>query len=140
MVSGTLSGAKMARLRRAPRPVVKVKVVKPPVPLHRRILGRGAAELDEIADLEIELEKALELDTVEWDTYLDCKEALDIRKVKAKEALDKATGRYVKPDKTTTINLKRRMYKRQPRFKRWHIKAMCIVCFLIIWKILSFRP
>lgn len=130
----------MARLRRAPRPVVKVKVVKPPVPLHRRILGRGATELDEIADLRIELEKVYGLDQIEGDTYIDCLEALDVREEKAKVALDKATGRYVKPQRSTTINLKRRMHHRPNRFKRWHIKAMCVLAFIVIWKILSFKP
>lgn len=115
-------------------------MIKPPVPLHRRILGRGAAELDTITDLRSELEKAYNLDQMEYDTYLDCHEALDIREEKAKEALDKATGRYVKPDKTTTINLKRRMYKKPQRYKRWHIKLLLVICFLIVWKLLSFKP
>lgn len=130
----------MARLRRAPRPEVRVKVVKPPVPLHRRILGRGATEIDLIYDLRRDLEKAYELDQMEYDTYLDCHEALNVREAKAKEALDKATGRYVKPDKTTTINLKRRMSRKPHGYKRWHIKLFFVLGFLIIWKILSFKP
>lgn len=130
----------MARLRRAPRPEIKVKVIKPPVPLHRRILGRGATELDLIYDLRRDLEKAYELDQLEYDTYLDCHEALNVREAKAKESLDKATGRYVKPDKATTINLKRRMSKGPTKYKRWHIKLFCVLGFLIIWKILSFKP
>ncbi|UAV89760.1 hypothetical protein QGX13_gp063 [Pseudomonas phage M5.1] len=130
----------MARLRRAPKPAVRVKVIKPPVPLHRRILGRGATELDTIADLRLELERAYGLDQMEYDTYLDCHEALDIREAKAKEALDKATGRYVKPDKVTKINLRTRSHKPIGRYKRWHIKALCVIGFLIIWKILSFKP
>lgn len=131
----------MARLRRAPRPEVRVKVVKPPIPLHRRILGRGATEIDLICDLRADLEKAYELDQMEYDTYLDCHEALNVREAKAKEALDKATGRYVKPDKATTINLKRRMSRKPTHgYKRWHIKLFCVLGFLIIWKILSFKP
>lgn len=117
-----------------------MKVVKPPVPLHRRILGRGATELDTIADLRLELEKAHDLDQMEYDTYLDCCEALDIREAKAKTALDKATGRYAKPDRATTINLKRRPQKPIGGYKRWHVKALCVIGFLIIWKILSFKP
>lgn len=128
----------MARLRRAPKPVVKVKVIKPPVPLHRRILGRGATELDEIVDLRADLEKAYSLDQMEYDTYLDCHEALDIREIKAKEAIEKATGRYTKPEKTTTINLPHK-YKRH-RYKRWQIKLFLVFCFLVVWKVISFKP
>lgn len=122
----------MARIRRAPKPAVRVKVIKPPVPLHRRILGRGATELDTIADLRSELEKAHDLDQMEYDTYLDCHEALDIREAKAKEALDKATGRYVKPSRTTTLHAKRAPPK---KWKRWQLKLLCVIAFLIFWKI-----
>lgn len=128
----------MARLRRAPRPVVRVKVVKPVAPLHRRILGRGASELDTIDDLRLELETALRYDTIEYDTYLDCHEALDIREAKAKEAIAKATGRYVKPDKKVDIKVERRPPPKP--LKRWQVKLMCVAIFLIIWKIASFKP
>lgn len=127
----------MPRLRRPPRPEVRVKVVKPPVPLHRRILGRGATEIDTIDDLRVELEKAYSLDLIEYDTYLDCHEALDVRLSKAKADLDKATGRYVNPEKFTSINLKRRP---QRKYQGWQVKFFCVVCFLIIWKFMSFKP
>jgi hypothetical protein len=107
-------------------------------PLHRRILGRGATEVDLIYDLRAELEKAYELDQMEYDTYLDCHEALDVREAKAKEALDKATGRYCKPPKV--INVKRKMQYKPRRYKRWHIKLFCVLVFLIVWKIISFKP
>lgn len=93
----------MAGIRRSPNAPSKPKAKARP-PIHQRILGRAAVEVDTLADLELELEKALELDLIEYDTYLDCKEALQIRQAKAKEGLDKATGRYVKPDKKVDIH------------------------------------
>jgi hypothetical protein len=126
----------VAGIRRPPKPpVVRVRVVKPVIPLHRRILGRGAVELDAIDDLRLELEKALTLDQIEADVYLDCHEALDIREAKAKEAISKATGRYVKPDKTVTIKLRRRPDKPPKELKKWQVKLLCVVVFLIFWKI-----
>lgn len=116
-------------------------MIKPPVPLHRRILGRGAVELDKIDDLRLELEKALTLDQIEYDTYLDCHEALDLREAKAKDDLAKATGRYVKPNKKVDINV-RVSHKQQapPKPMRpWQVKLLCVIVFLIFWKI-SLKP
>uniref|UniRef100_A0AAU6VXX6 Uncharacterized protein n=2 Tax=unclassified bacterial viruses TaxID=12333 RepID=A0AAU6VXX6_9VIRU len=127
----------MAGLRRAekpkapPRPKVKVKP-----PLHQRILGHGAVEVDTIEGLRIELERALSFDLIEYDTYLDCHEALDIREAKAKTALLKATGRYVKPEKTVTINVTRYTSKPMPR---WKVKLICVVAAVIVFKFLGFK-
>lgn len=114
-------------------------MIKPVAPLHRRILGRGATELDTIDDLRLELEKAHKLDLIEYDTYLDCHEALDIREAKAKEALAKATGRYIKPVKTTNINLVQRRHLKHSGLKRWQVKLLCVLAFLILWK-LNLKP
>lgn len=117
---------------------MRVKVVKPPVPLHRRILGRGAFELDAVDDMRLELEKAYDLDLIEYDTYLDCHEALDIREAKAKIALDKATGRYVKPDRVIPVKVVHKQ-SRPTKLKRWQVKLLCVLAFLILWK-LNLKP
>lgn len=130
----------MAAIRRAPKPPPRkpVKIVKP---IHQRILGRGAVEVDTLADLESELERALELDLIEWDNYLDCREALDIRKAKARTAIDKATGRYVKPDRVVNIRA-RPVGKGPPRRHKtkWHVKLLIVFCILLVWKVFSFKP
>lgn len=126
----------MAGIRRPPRVPSDVKP-KPPIPLHRRILGRGACELDIVADLKLELEKAYELDQIEYDTYLECHEALDVREAKALIELEKATGRYVKPEKNIPIKVKPVNRKKH---KTWHIKLLFVFCFLIVWKLISFKP
>ncbi len=125
----------MAGIRRAPKPEAKPKV-KPVVPLHRRILGRGAVEIDTIDDLRIELEKAYELDQMEYDTYLDCHEALDLREAKAKVALDKATGRYIKPSKSIDVPVK--VVQRKP-LKPWQIKCIMVIVVLLFFKISSLK-
>lgn len=121
----------MAGIRSAPKAPPKPKA-KVKAPIHQRILGRAQVEIDTLADLEIELEQAYSLDHIEYDTYLECWEALEIRKAKAREGLDKATGRYVKPDKKVDIRV--RNVRRYPPslFKK---KLVCIVIFLIIFKI-----
>jgi hypothetical protein len=131
----------MAALRRAPKQrTVKVAVVKPVAPLHRRILGRGATELDTIDDLRLELEKAYSLDQIEYDTYLDCCEALDIREAKAKVGIQKATGRYVKPQKTIHIYTKAVKRSHVHKWKPWQVKAMLVFCAIVVFKIFSFKP
>lgn len=128
----------MAGLRRAPQP--KASLAKPKVkvrpPLHQRILGKGAVEVDTIDDLRIELERALSLDLIEYDTYLDCHEALDIREAKAKTAILKATGRYVKPEKVIEIKVRPVVSKPWPR---WKVKLLWVACFLILIKFFSFK-
>jgi hypothetical protein len=120
----------MAGIRRPPKAPSKPKAKARP-PIHQRILGRAAVEVDTLADLELELEKALELDLIEYDTYLDCKEALQIRQAKAKEGLDKATGRYVKPDKKVDIH--ERSVRRCPLTLNQK-KVIFVVLFLIFLK------
>ncbi|WYN04980.1 hypothetical protein ISREJYDI_CDS0015 [Pseudomonas phage UNO-G1W1] len=120
----------MAGIRRPPKAPSKPKAKARP-PIHQRILGRAAVEVDTLADLELELEKALELDLIEYDTYLDCKEALQIRQAKAKEGLDKATGRYVKPDKKVDIHA--RSVRRCPLTLNQK-KVIFVVLFLIFLK------
>jgi hypothetical protein len=130
----------MAGLRRAPRLPNKAKPkVKPVTPLHRRILGRGAAELDTIDDLRLELEKAHNLDLVEYDVYLDCHEALDIREAKAKQDIEKATGRFVKPEKTVHIRVRPVAVKPPKPLKQWQIKLMIVVAVLFLLKISTFK-
>lgn len=127
----------MAGLRRAPQPRGPVKPkIKVLPPLHQRILGKGAVEVDTIDDLRIELERALSLDLIEYDCYLDCHEALDIREAKAKTAILKATGRYVKPDKT--VDIKVRPVVTKP-MARWKVKLLCVACFLIFIKFFGFK-
>jgi hypothetical protein len=106
--------------------------VKPP--LHQRILGKGAVEVDTIDDLRIELERALSLDMIEYDTYLDCHEALDIREARAKTAMLKATGRYVKPDKT--VEIKARTVQAKP-WPKWKVKLVYVVVAIILFKFLG---
>lgn len=130
----------MAAIRRAPRPPTpKAKPVKVLAPLHQRILGRGAVEIDSVDDLRLELEKALTLDLIEYDTYLDCHEALDIREAKAKTAILKATGRYVKPDKVVDIKVRRVVVRHKP-WKPWQFKLMVVFCLLFFIKIMSIKP
>ncbi|WKV20537.1 hypothetical protein 16Q_144 [Pseudomonas phage 16Q] len=127
----------MGGIRRAPKdspPKPKAKAV---VPLHRRILGRGATEVDTIDDLRVELERAYELDQIEYDTYLDCHEALDVREAKARLELDKATGRYVKPNKVVDIKVKREVVK---PWKPWQTKLFMVVCVLIFMKFIAMKP
>lgn len=95
----------MAGIRRAPAPQAKAKP-KPAIPLHQQILGKGAVEFDTVEDLRHKLELWYASDAIEYDDYLKCHDALDIREARAKEALDKATGRYVKPDKKVDIKVK----------------------------------
>ncbi|QXV71823.1 hypothetical protein psageK4_169 [Pseudomonas phage psageK4] len=124
----------MAGIRRAPKAPPKPKrVVK--APLHQRILGRAAVEVDTIDDLRLELDKALELDLIEYDTFLDCHEALDLRESKAKEAILKATGRYVKPDKKVDIQARRVRQSRPKALSLWQKKLIFVVCFLIFIKV-----
>lgn len=127
----------MAGIRRAPKtkPTIKTKIV---IPLHRRILGRGAAEIDAIDDLRAELEKAYDLDQMEYDTYLDCCEALDIREAKAKTAIAKAAGRYVKPEKVIDIPVT--VVRRSKPWRPWQIKIMIVVFVLFLIKLASFKP
>lgn len=127
----------MAGLRRAPKPTgpVKPKVIVRP-PLHQRILGKGAVEVDTIDDLRIELERALTLDLIEYDVYLDCHEALDIREAKAKTAILKATGRYVRPEKVVVIKVKPIPYKPWPR---WKVKLLWVACFVVFIKLFGFK-
>lgn len=127
----------MARLRRAPRqkPPQKVKAC---MPLHQRILGKGQVELDTVEDLRYKLEQYKDNDAIEYDTYLQCHEALDIREAKAKESLAKATGRYSKPE--TVIDVKRQSHKHVKGLKRWQVKVLCVFVFLIVWKFISFKP
>lgn len=125
----------MAGIRRAPQPKGKPKV-KPLPPLHQRILGRGAVEVDTIDDLRIELEQALSLDLMEYDTYLDCHEALDVREQKAKAAILKATGRYVKPEKVVEIKVRPVVHK---PMARWKVKLLYVACFIILLKFFGFK-
>lgn len=128
----------MAAIRRAPKPPPKPRTpVK--APLHQRILGKAAVEVDTLADLRLELEKAYELDLIEYDSYLDCQEALDIRESKAKEAILKATGRYVKPEKRVDIKVRRVRHYR-PKHYTLKVKIFWLICFLIFLKIVSFKP
>lgn len=97
----------MAGIRRAPKaPPAKPKA-KPAIPLHQQILGKGAVEFDTVEDLRHKLELWYASDAIEYDDYLRCHDALDIRESKAKEALDKATGRYVKPNKKVDIEIEK---------------------------------
>lgn len=125
----------MAGLRRPPQAKAK-PIVKPKPPLHQRILGKGAVEVDTIDDLRLELERALSLDLIEYDTYLDCREALDIRKAKADTALLKAIGRYTKPDKTVHVSARRVTPK---PMARWKVKLVYVVSAIIVFKILGFK-
>ena len=120
----------MAGIRRPPKAPSKPKAKARP-PLHQRILGRAQTEIDTLDDLELELEKAYALDLMEYDTYLNCWEALSVRRAKAKEALDKATGRYVKPDKKVDIHA--RSVRRCPLTLNQK-KVIFVVLFLIFLK------
>lgn len=127
----------MAGIRRAPQPKAQPKPkVKVKPPLHQRILGKGAVEVDTIDDLRIELERALSLDMIEYDTYLDCHEALDIREARAKTAMLKATGRYVKPDKT--VEIKARTVQAKP-WPKWKVKLIYVVAAIILFKFLGIK-
>jgi len=126
----------MPAIRRAPRAPTTPK--PKPVPLHQKILGKGAVELDKIEDERLELERAYSLDLIEYDSYLDCHDALDYREAMAKEAIEKQTGRYVKPQKVVDINVQ--TVRRYPkRYKVWQIKIMIVVCFVIFFKFLGFK-
>ena len=130
-------GSNMAGLRRAPKEPQKGKPkVKPLPPLHQRILGKSGLELDTIHDLRIELESALEHDLVEYDDYLVYHETLDIREAKAKAAILKASGRYVKPDKTVEIRVRPVSHK---PMARWKVKLLCVAAFLIFIKFFGFK-
>jgi hypothetical protein len=124
----------MAAIRRPPkappRPKRKVKA-----PLHQRILGRAQVELDTLEDLYRELEEAHNLDLIEYDTYLDCCEALDQRKAKATLELDKVTGRYVKPDKKGI----KETGKPKKRLSKFQEKLILVCAFLILLKIFTLR-
>lgn len=126
----------MAGIRRSPNPTPARPKPKAVVPLHRRILGRGATEVDTIDDLRVELERAYELDQIEYDTYLDCHEALDVREAKARLELDKATGRYVKPSKVVDVKVRREVVK---PWKPWQTKLFMVFCVLIFMKFLAMR-
>ena len=127
----------MAAIRRAPKPPQVKPKAKVKAPLHQRILGRGAVEIDSVDDLRLELERALTLDLIEYDTYLDCHEALDIREAKAKTAIAKATGRYVKPEKV--VDIKARHVIRKP-WKPWQVKILIVLGVLFFIKIMSIKP
>jgi|SRR5437870_511015 len=125
----------MAALRRAPKTPNKPKL-KAIVPLHRRILGVGATELDTIDDLRLELERAHGLDLMEFDTYLDCCEALDIREAKARIAIQKAVGSYVKPDKKVYIKTKT-VVRRSHGLSMFQKKILVVVIALIVFKMFT---
>ena len=94
----------MAGIRRAPK--AKGKPVKRKAPIHQRILGRSQVEIDLLDDLDSELEKAYELDQIEYDDYLDCKQALELRREKANIGRLKAIGAYVKPETKIDVPVK----------------------------------
>lgn len=123
----------MAALRRAPAAPSKPKAKARP-PIHQRILGRSQVEIDTLDDLELELERAYGLDLMEYDTYLDCCEALQIRRAKAKEGLDKATGRYVKPEKGVDIKARAVRQSRPKELALWQKKLIFLVCLVIFLK------
>lgn len=130
----------MARIRRAPRIVRKLKSVKQKAPLHQRILGKGAVEIDNIDDYRIELEKAYDLHLIEYDVYLDCHEALDIREEKAKIAIQKACGRYVKPQKVIDIPVRVVRRSHSKPWAPWQIKLMIGIVVFFLYKMFSFKP
>lgn len=120
----------MAAIRRAPRAPSKPRS-KIKAPLHQRILGRGAVELDAVQDQRIELEQAYSLDLIEYDDYLLCHDALNLREEKAKETLLKATGKFVKPEKRVDIKARK---VRRSQTKDWKVKLILVLCFLIYIK------
>lgn len=124
----------MAGLRRPPKAPSKPKAKARP-PIHQRILGRSQVEIDNLDDLELELEKAYSLDLLEYDTYLDCWEALNLRREKANIGLAKATGKYVKPDKKVDIQARRVRQSRPKQLSLWQKKLIFVVCFLIFIKV-----
>ncbi|QNN99936.1 hypothetical protein phiPsa267_167 [Pseudomonas phage phiPsa267] len=124
----------MAGLRRPPKAPSKPKAKARP-PIHQRILGRSQVEIDNLDDLELELEKAYSLDLLEYDTYLDCWEALNLRREKANIGLAKATGKYVKPDKKVDIQARRVRQSRPKALSLWQKKLIFVVCFLIFIKV-----
>ncbi|AHJ87421.1 hypothetical protein phiPsa374_160 [Pseudomonas phage phiPsa374] len=124
----------MAGLRRPPKAPSKPKAKARP-PIHQRILGRSQVEIDNLDDLELELEKAYNLDLLEYDTYLDCWEALNLRREKANIGLAKATGKYVKPDKKVDIQVRRVRQSRPKALSLWQKKLIFVVCFLIFIKV-----
>lgn len=122
----------MAGIRRPPKAPSKPKAKARP-PIHQRILGRSQIEIDTLDDLELELEKAYELDLVEYDTYLDCWEALQVRREKANIGLAKATGKYVKPKVDIPVT---RVRQSPPKaLTVFQKKLIFVVCFLIFIKI-----
>ena len=122
----------MAGIRRPPKAPSKPKAKARP-PIHHRILGRSQVEIDTLDDLERELEKAYDLDLVEYDTYLDCWEALQVRREKANIGLAKATGKYVKPTVDSPV---RRVRQSPPKaLTVFQKKLIFVVCFLIFIKI-----
>ena len=121
----------MPGVRRPPKAPSKPKP-KVKAPIHQRILGRSQVEIDTLDDLESELEKAYDLDLVEYDVYLDCWEALQVRREKANIGLAKATGKYVKP----TVDIKVRAVRQShPNLTLFQKKLVFVVCFLIFIKI-----
>lgn len=122
----------MAGVRRAPRAPAKPKI-KPVVPLHQQILGKAAIEFDTVEDLRHKLELYYNSDAIEYDDYLKCHDALDIREAKAKEGLDKATGRYVKPDKKIDIKVEKVRQSPQTDFE-WLKKIVFLVILFSIFK------
>ncbi|UAW53632.1 hypothetical protein QGX15_gp063 [Pseudomonas phage psageK4e] len=124
----------MAGLRRPPKAPSKPKAKARP-PIHQRILGRSQVEIDTLDDLELELEKAYSLDLIEYDTYLDCWEALNLRREKANIGLAKATGKYVKPDKKVDIQARRVRQSRPKALSLWQKKLIFVVCFLVFIKV-----
>lgn len=130
MVCGVL----MAAIRRPPKAPSRPKA-KAKAPLHQRILGRSQVELDTLDDLESELQQAYDLDLMEYDVYLDCQEALTLRRQKAREGLDKQTGRYVKPDKKVDIKTKNVRQSYIHGLTIFQRKLICVVCFIIFVKV-----
>lgn len=127
----------MAGLRRAPKPVIKPRPKRPvKAPLHHRILGRNQVELDLLDDLYDELERVHDHFNIADDQYLECLEALDIRKAKALEGLEKAKGRYHKPHKPVKA---KRLQARQKPLRPWQMKVIQVVAALIVIKVFLFR-
>lgn len=106
------------------------------IPLHHRILGRGAAELDTIDDLRLELEHAFKIDTIEYDDYLKCHDALDLREAKARTALEKATGVWIKPRKEQA-SIRGKPPSEPIKWKPWQVKLFLVFLVLLYLKIFS---
>jgi hypothetical protein len=120
-------------MRRAPRPKPKPKAPTK-APIHQRIIGKWQIELDLLDDLETELEQSFKLDLIEYDDYLLCWQALEVRRQKANEGKLKAIGAYVKPDKKLDKQKEnvRRCPKRPPD---WVIKLGLFILAFIFYKI-----